>query len=69
MPAHEIFYAGVLEAQLIKKVDLKVISTVVLDKCFYMDILPRLSARLPLYVATGDRPKWALWVKYLRDVL
>ena len=63
MPAHEIFYAGVLEAQLIKKVDLKVISKVVLDQCFYMDILPRLSARLPLYIATGDWPKWALRVK------
>jgi len=31
MAAHEIFYAGVLEAQLIKKVDLKGISQVILD--------------------------------------
>jgi hypothetical protein len=57
MPAQEIFYAGVLEAQLIKKVDLKVISQVVLNQCFHMDILPSLSARPPLYIATGDRPK------------
>lgn len=69
MPAHEILYAGVLEAQLIKKVDLMVISKVILNQCFYMDILPRLSARLPLYIATGDRPKWAPRVKFLREVL
>jgi hypothetical protein len=34
MPAHEVFDAGVLEAQLIEEVDLKVSSQVVLDQCF-----------------------------------
>ena len=60
MAAHEIFYAGVLEAQFVKKVDLKRISKVILDQCLYVNILLMLSARPPLYIATGDRPKWAL---------